>query len=254
MQSLLSANHFFKERNSSENAAFYEGLSDFFQNDDASALLKLRSFALYSPRQTISDFLVRYELFKMIADVPGAIMEFGVYNGQGLMSWTHFSSIFEPYHVCREIFGFDTFDGFRAVTDKDGAAHGDIVKDGGYRVDSIDRIKAAIALADRNRPIGHVEKVFLVEGNVIETLQPFLDANTHVVPALVYLDMDIYEPTKHVLDVLLKRLPKGGLVVFDEFAHRGFPGETQALMDTLNVNDIALKRLPFCSRIAYFVK
>ena len=252
--SALTRNHFFKERNSSENAAFYDDLAAFYADDASAALLKLRSFALHAPRQTISDFLVRYELFKLIADVPGAIMEFGVYNGQGLMSWAHFSSIFEPYHVCREIYGFDTFAGFSGVTERDGEADSEIVRDGGYRVDSLDRLKAAIALADRNRPIGHVDKVFLVEGDVVETLGPFLEKNRHVIPAMIYLDMDIYEPTKHVLDTLLKRMPKGGVVVFDEFAHRAFPGETLAAIDALDLSEVRLRRMPFCSRIAYFVK
>lgn len=248
----LAAQGFLASRNTADQADWYNDLSEFVARDDGDALLKARSFALYAPRQTVSDFLVRYELFRMIKDVPGAILEFGVFNGQGLMSWAHFSSIHEPYHVCREIIGFDTFAGFAGVGEKDASDHPDVVKEGGYKIDSLARINKAIELFDRNRPIGHVKKVSLVAGDVTQTLQPFLRDNPHIAPALVYLDMDIYEPTKFALQALLPLMPKGSVVAFDEFAHRSYPGETSALRDVVSMNDVQLRRLPFCSRIAYF--
>lgn len=249
----LTAQGFLASRNTADQAAWYGDLSAFFERDDSDALLKARSFALYTPRQTISDFLVRYELFRMIKDIPGAILEFGVFNGQGLMSWAHFSSIQEPYHICREIVGFDTFAGFAGVGEKDASDHPDVVKEGGYKLNSLTRINKAIELFDRNRPVGHVKKVSLVTGDVTHTLRPFLRDNPHIVPALVYLDLDIYEPTKFALQELLPLMPKGCIVAFDEFAHRTYPGETSALRDVVQMRDIQLRRVPFCSRIAYFV-
>jgi len=71
---------------------------------------------------------------------------------------------------------------------------------------------------------------------------------------LLYLDLDIYEPTKFVLENCLKRVPKGGIVAFDELNHRAFPGETAALLDVLDVGSVEIKRVPFCSRISYFVR
>jgi len=190
----------------------------------------------------------------MVKDIPGAFLEFGVYNGQGLLSWANFSAIQEPYHITREIYGFDTFEGFAGVSEKDKSDHPDVVKDGSYNIDSYSRISKAIELFDRNRPIGHVKKIFLVPGDVTKTLRPFLAENSHVIPALIYLDMDIYEPTKYVLEELIDRMPKGGIVAFDEFAHRTYPGETTALLDVLPMKEIKLQRIPFCSRIAYFVR
>jgi hypothetical protein len=249
----LAAQGFLSSRNTEDQANWYGELAEFFKADDSDPLLKARSFALYAPRQTISDFLVRHELFKLIADVPGAILEFGVFNGQGLLSWAHFSSIHEPYHICREIVGFDTFAGFAGVGTKDASDHPEVVKEGGYNVDSFARINKAIELFDRNRPIGHVKKVSLVAGDVTKTLRPFLADNPHIAPALVYLDMDIYEPTKFALQELLPRMAKGSVVAFDEFAHRTYPGETSALRDVVAMKDVQLRRVPFCSRIAYFV-
>jgi hypothetical protein len=93
----------------------------------------------------------------------------------------------------------------------------------------------------------------LVKGDVTVSLPQFLESNPHVIPALLHLDVDLYEPTKCALELLLPRMPKGAVVVFDELNLKDFPGETVAMLETLNVNGIALKRLPFCSRISYFV-
>jgi hypothetical protein len=240
-------------KNSAQNLDYYDKLVKFFDEDSASTLLKLRSFGLYSPRQVITDFLVRYELFKMIADVPGSVFELGVFNGQGLLTYAHVSSILEPNNIGRRIFGFDTFSGFPSIDEKDKKGRSSFVQAGGYGVDSFNRITEAIKLFDANRFIGHVPKIELIKGDVCETLPRFLNENAHVIPSLIHLDMDIHRPTKIALDLLLPKMPKGAVVVFDELNVKDFPGETIAFMEVLPTNSVALKRMPFCSRISYFV-
>jgi hypothetical protein len=71
---------------------------------------------------------------------------------------------------------------------------------------------------------------------------------------LVYMDLDLYSPTKFVLEQIMDRVPKGAVVAFDELNHRSFPGETLALRETLGIGTVALRRLPFCSRISYFIR
>lgn len=244
-----------RARNNEQTLDYYQDLAKTYEDDPAGALLKLWSFSVHAPRQAITDFLVRYELFKKILDVPGCIAEFGVYNGQGLMSFAHFSAILEPNHVQRVIYGFDTFAGVPHVSDEDaspGAAEN--IRVGGFRMDSYDRLTQAIKLFDKNRFIGHRPKVQLVKGDIRETVDGFLEENPHALFAMLYLDIDIFEPTRIVLEKLLSRVPKGGIVVFDELNTPAYPGETLALLHSLDIGTIALKRLPFCSRISYFVR
>ncbi len=240
-------------KNSAENLDYYDRLINLFDEDTASTLLKLRSFGLYAPRQVITDFLVRYELFKMIINVPGSVFELGVFNGQGLFTYAHVSSILEPNNIGRRIFGFDTFSGFPSVNENDKKGRSSFVQPGGYGVDSFSRISKAITLFDANRFIGHVPKIELIKGDVCESLPRFLNENAHVIPSLIHLDMDIHQPTKIALDLLLPKMPKGAVVVFDELNVKDFPGETVAFMEALPANSVALKRMPFCSRISYFV-
>ena len=242
-----------KERNCESNFEYYDELAKTLSSDTLDPLEMISNFAIYAPRQFLTDFLVRYELFKLIRDVSGSVLEFGVMGGQGLMSMAQFSAILEPTNLNREIIGFDTFEGFPSVSKKDGTST--VVKKGMYRVDgSYERLIKAIKLYDANRFIGHVNKVSIVKGDVKNTLPDYLNANPHLVAALVYFDLDLYEPTKFVLKTILERIPQGAIVAFDEVNHRSFPGETLALSEVLGIDKIKLQRIPFCSRISYFIR
>lgn len=254
MSNTLDTNMIDPTKNSAKNLEYYDELVKFFEQDDSDTLLKLRSFSLYTPRQVVTEYLVRYELFKQILNVPGSILEFGVFNGQGLMSFAQFSAILEPNHISRKVFGFDTFEGFKSLGEGDKGGTSKFLNEGGFRADSFSRIERAVQLYDLNRFIGHVSKVELTRGDVVEVLEEFLESHPHLIAALVYLDMDIYEPTKHVLQKLMARVPKGGIVAFDELNTADFPGETLAVMDTLGLGNCELKRFPFCSRTCYFVR
>lgn len=45
--------------------------------------IKLRNFEKYVRRQDLARFLARYELFKMIKDIKGSIIECGIHYGGG---------------------------------------------------------------------------------------------------------------------------------------------------------------------------
>ena len=59
-------------------------LERFFQRSSGSNVEKLQNFSKYVPRQSLAIFLVKYELLKQTLDVPGSIIEGGVYLGGGL--------------------------------------------------------------------------------------------------------------------------------------------------------------------------
>ena len=243
------------ERNSAQNKNYYSDLEEFLKDDTAGDLQKIRNFAIYTPRQFLTDFLVRYEIFKKVINVAGSVFEFGVMNGQSLMSFAQFSSILEPSNINREIVGFDTFEGFPKVTGEDTSGGASVIREGGFKVDgAYGRLLKAIKLYDDNRFIGHLQKVHLVKGDVNETLPQYLKENPHSIAALVYMDLDLYMPTKTVLETIIDRVPKGGIVAFDEANNRSFPGETMALMETIGISNINLQRIPSCSRISFFIR
>ena len=180
---------------------------------------RLQTFPRHVRRQDIARFLAKYELFKLQMGANGSIVECGVFGGGGLFSWLHFSSIFEPYNHTRKIIGFDTFSGFPSIHDKD--LHGNPSEHthvNAFQTSStiVNELEQLAAIHDGNRPIGHIPKIELVQGDACESIPDYLDKNPHLLISMIYMDFDLYAPTKVALSYLLPRVVKGGVVAFDD--------------------------------------
>lgn len=212
---------------------------------------RLRNFTLYTPRQDMTNFLIRHEIFKRVMNVQGSIVECGVLHGGGLMAWAQFSAIYEPTNHQRRIIGFDTFSGFPELAKQDRLSESPQAHKGGLAVDSYEHLRECIRLYDMNRFIGHVPKVELVRGDSVKTIPQYLQQNPHLIVSLLYLDFDIYEPTRAALKHFLPRMPKGTVVAFDELNLKDWPGESIAVLESLNLKDYRIERLPFGSVISF---
>lgn len=242
-----------KTRNTNQQIEYYNRLNDFIEDPAVSMIDKMTSFPLYTPRQIITSFVEKYEVYKLCKNIPGSIIECGVAGGKGLMTFAHLCSIFEPYHYVRKIIGFDTFEGFPEISDKDKTSKAEHMKKGGLSSDSYQALKRAVELYDMNRALGHLKKVELVKGDISETFPKYLEENPSLVIALLYLDLDLYKPTLDTLKLVVNRIPKGGVIAFDELNHSDYPGETIAVMETVGVNNLRLKRLDISSMLAYAI-
>ena len=80
----------------------------------------IHNLGLFLNRQTLSRILFMHELYKKILEVHGVIIEFGVRWGQNLSLFTSFRGMYEPFNYNRKIIGFDTFEGFSKLDEKDG--------------------------------------------------------------------------------------------------------------------------------------
>lgn len=231
---------------------YYQNLNSHWDNSIGSNLDKLRSFTKYVPFGEFPKFIAKYEIFKKILDVHGAIVECGVHQGSGIMTWGILSSIFEPVNHTRKIIGFDTFEGFASISEKD-KADNEHTKKGGLAVNSYNDLQKAIENYDMFRPLGHIKKVELIKGDANITIPQYITENLHLIVALLYLDFDIYEPTKTAINSFIGRMPKGSIIVFDELNNDQWPGETIAVLETLGIAKLCLKRFPFHPQISYAV-
>lgn len=241
------------ERTRAETA--YAAALDRFCRDSAySPIEKAIAFPLYAPRQTTATFLFKYELFKKAVNIHGSVIECGVAFGAGLMAFAQFSAILEPVNHTRRIIGFDTFAGFPGLEQgKDAPGRHRHARKGGMRVDSYRELRTAIRLFDANRPIGHIPKVELVKGDALKTIPRYVKENPHLVVALLYLDFDLYEPTRLALEHFLPRMPKGAVIAFDELAHPQWPGETMAVMEKIGLGRLRIERVPFDTTRSYAI-
>ena len=214
---------------------------------------RMMNFPLYVPRQNLANFLIKYEIFKNVIEVHGSIVECGVFFGGGLMTFAQLSAIFEPTNHQRRVVGFDTFGGFTGLAAQDKGSESPEAHAKGLAVDSYAEIQRCVELFDANRFVGHVPKVELVRGDATRTIPEYVKNNPQLLVSLLYLDFDVYEPTKVALQHFLPRMPRGAVIAFDELNLRDWPGETVAALEMLELNKFRLRRFPFGSTISYGV-
>jgi hypothetical protein len=212
---------------------------------------KFENFPKYVRRQNLTRFLALYELFKLVLPVKGSIVECGVNHGFGTLTWAKLSAILEPVNLTRRIYGFDTFSGFPSVSAKDRSSSSDHVKVGDLYADSHDEILELAAINDSTRFLGHVPKVKLIKGDACNTIPQFIQESPHVMVSLLYMDFDLYEPTRVALEHFLPRMPKGAIIAFDELDNPLWPGETLAMLEVLDRYKLRIQRFPFDPYIGY---
>ncbi len=213
---------------------------------------RLGAFPKYVRRSHLTRFLSLYEIFKRVLNVKGSVVECGVWRGFGLMTWAKLSSILEPNNLTRRVYGFDTFGGFPSVSDQDANAKA-TPQIGGLASESFQELEALIAQFDRDRFLGHMDKVHLIKGDATQTIPSFIERNQHLVVSLLFLDFDLYEPTRAAIEAFVPRIPKGGVIAFDELDNPIWPGETAALLETVGVRSFRLERLDFDPYIGFAV-
>jgi Macrocin-O-methyltransferase (TylF) len=232
----------------------FAAMESLFQSDTDSLVDRLDAFPKYASRQSIAKFLTKYEIFQKILHVNGSIVEGGVLHGGGTLGWAKLSSILEPTNHTRKIIGFDTFDGFPSVDKKDLTGNdGTLTEVGELKGSARASVDEAIRVYDLNRPLNHITKIELVQGDIAKTAPAYLEANPHLVVSLLYLDVDLYEPTKVLLETFVPRMPKGAIIVFDELNAKMFPGETVAVDEVLGLHNINITRFSFDSYVSYSV-
>lgn len=177
-------------------------------------------FIKKAPLDRLQKILARYEQMKMIQDVPGDIVECGVFKGTGFYTLAKLNHIMMP-HTGRTIVGFDLF----------GAAPKKLKR----RTDSNvlewheDMTAAMEEIQDNLAKFG-IKNIELIKGDVTKTTAAYAKAHVGFRIAMLYLDVDNYEGTMAILKNFFPLVAPGGIVVFDEYGQREH-GESAAVHD-----------------------
>jgi hypothetical protein len=217
----------------------------------------LRHFPAYIRRRELPRLLAHYELFKQIVDLPGSILELGVYRGAGLFTWANLLETFCPGDRHRLVFGFDHFEGLIHYVERDGPLDEKLEKCVHSYSSSAEAMRKLVELHTDDNLLPGVARCRLVEGNIIQTLPKFLEEHPGLRISLVNFDMDLYEPTKVALELLYPFILKGGIVVADEYGWLQWPGETKAVDEFISglPERTVVRRFPSaCVPGGYFVK
>lgn len=178
-------------------------------------------FLAHTSLDRMQKILARYELMKLVSEVPGDIVECGVFRGSGIYTLAKIARLLTP-HTGRRIIGFDFFDTDRTARFKR-KADKQVLDLHDKKFADKERILANL----KELGIGNVE---LIGGDVTLTTREYAETNLGCRIALLYLDVDNYEGTLAILKNLYPLVTPGGLVVFDEYGVRGH-GESDAVHD-----------------------
>tara|TARA_B100000795_G_scaffold270028_1_gene262013 strand:- start:11988 stop:12650 length:663 start_codon:yes stop_codon:yes gene_type:complete len=201
-------------------------------------------FYLKSDFSRLSKFIYHYEIYKKIINIPGSILEFGVFKGASFSRFLSFRKILENENS-REIIGFDDFGLFTSKGSKDDKAFAKkFIREVGP---GINKTNLENILHGNNHT-----NFKLIKGDVIKTLPEYLKNNKQLKISLLHLDLDIFRPTYFVLKKLYQKVVKGGLILIDDYAE--INGATKAIDDFFKDQNIKIEKLPLYKRPSFIIK
>lgn len=223
-----------------------------FPPDVASEFLetykKVRPYTMTSPERILT--LCEAVKYVQAKRIEGDIVECGVWKGGSMMAVAE--TLLQTGGMNRDLYLFDTFEGMSPPTENDVDIAGATAKSLLDRSDkekdetvwcnaSLDVVKEA--LGSTGYP---GEKVHFIKGMVEQTIPNFVPEKI----ALLRLDTDWYESTKHEMEHLFPRLSKGGVLIIDDYGH--WQGAKKAVDEYLEENDVTifLNRIDYTGRIA----
>jgi O-methyltransferase len=164
----------------------------------------------------------------------GALVECGCYKGGSLC--IVLETLCELGSTERDVFIFDTFNGFPQET-RDVSYSGEVLTRDAWITENY----RAVTEANLSRSGYPHDRLHLVEGPVEVTIP----AQAPERIAMLHLDTDYYESTRHELRWLYPRLEDGGLLFIDDYGH--FEGCRRATDEFL----ARLRRPAFMHRTDY---
>jgi len=192
----------------------------------------------------LNKVLAHYELFKMTSDIPGDIIECGVFKGVSLIRFAIYRYLFENEFL-RKIVGFDVFGEFPGTKYKEDLKYiKNFIARAGSQSISIEQLYRVFI----KKGIHNFE---LIKGDVTNTIPKYIKENPHLKISLLNLDTDFYEPAETILKCLFPRISKGGILILDNYGIQ--PGETRAADDYFKDKNIRIKKLLFTNAPSYVV-
>ena len=162
-------------------------------------------------RERLRKLLVRYDLFRMAAPLPGDVVECGVFKGTGLMTWLKLLAIYQP-GTEKRVVGFDVFSEFpepAEEVDKDVVSR--LVRESDFRGLKPGTLYGMVEAAGIPK-----SACDLVEGDIRITAREYVAK--HIAGFVSHSCISIWHRHQRRAGSAVARVVRGGIVVFDEYA------------------------------------
>lgn len=182
--------------------------------------------------------------------IPGAIVECGVWKGGSMMAVAE--TLKHLNNTSRELFLYDTFEGMSNPEEVDkthaGQSASDLMKKDGDKEKNLVWAYSTLETVQTGMKSTRypAEKIKYVKGKVEDTIPSTLPSTI----ALLRLDTDWYESTRHELEHLFPLLVKGGVLILDDYGY--WAGAKKAVDEyfTIHKQPLLLNRIDETGRIA----
>ena len=182
--------------------------------------------AKYYSTSTTYETFNTYEHFlfisKLISRTNGAFVECGFGTGKSFSALSHLAQRSE-----REIYGFDTFEGFPEPDPNDASSRNS--KKGQWKVRTLNEAKRQV------NSLGISDLKFeLIKGPVEISVPAFAERKIKI--ALLHIDLDLYSGYQTVLQNLYPLLASKGVICLDDYGQTKWPGCQKAVDEFLLLN------------------
>ena len=221
----------------SQSQKIYDGFNDFMLSSDLKVFGKM---------------LARTLLFDKVKNIPGDVLEFGVFKGTGLMTFLKLKRYFCPNSM-KKVIGFDFFQTnglLNSLSSQDKEAMSTLFKERDFAHEE----SFKEYLNDSILSFGFEPHEFeLVKGDVSQTAKEYVKDRPGLKISLLYLDLDLAKPTYDVLCAMWDRVSKGGIVIFDEYAYHKW-SESQGVDQFFEDKEVQIISLNYMAPTACVVK
>jgi hypothetical protein len=215
----------------------YDGFNDFIMSSDL---------------KVFGKFLARTLLFQQVKDIPGDIVECGVFKGSGLFTFLKLKRYFCP-NTYKKVIGFDFFDSKKlteSLSAQDKQTMTLLFEKRNFSHD----VSYKTFLEKKFVECGFLDHEFeLIQGDISKSVLSFVESRPGAKISLLYLDLDLEIPTYDTLNSLWGRVSSGGIVVFDEYAYHNW-SESIGVDKFFKDKNVKIKSLDFVAPSAYVVK
>ena len=217
------------------------------QFDENKSFMYENGFYLTSEPYRLGNIISHYELYKKIIDLPGAVVELGVFKGSSIIQWTTFRELLENENS-RKIIGFDMFGEFPNVSE--------VESDKTFVSNWNEQFKNEFVSQEeiyKSLELKKLSNVELVKGNIAETLPKYVKNHGEMRISLLHIDTDVYEPCKIGLQWLYDLVVPYGIIVFDDYST--IEGETKAVDEFFSDRAVRFHKFPFShEKPVYIIK
>ncbi len=179
----------------------------------------LKNFGMMVGDKSFYKMLICFELLKETKKIKGDIVEFGVWNGNNLLT---LKKIIDFLNIRKKVIGYDNFIGFQDQKNIIGKHAG-----------NLKLLKFIIKFFK-------LKNIKIIKDDILK-LKKYQKNFKKL--SFIYIDCDYYDATKIILDKLSKKLSIGGIIVFDEGIIGQKTEEPKALRDFLKHNRSFYKKI-----------